>query len=120
MGIFQPVFPTVEVDQQNHKSVRASIHFRNVHGLELVQDFNPTTSHGEHLELPLAIPVNVYVKFVRQPEVGIVLGKHEDVRELPVDAHGSKSPRTIAPTRSPLTWSSLSGRTTVGSRWLLL
>jgi hypothetical protein len=30
-GILQPVFPTIEVDQQNHESMVPSMHFYNVH-----------------------------------------------------------------------------------------
>ncbi len=85
----------------------------------MVQDFGPTAYLGEHLDFPSPERM-IQEETSRQLAVGIVLGKNEDVRLIPVDAHGSTSPRINAPTRSPFIWNSLTGRTTVGSRWLFL
>src|ERR1017187_428636 len=113
----QPVLLTVEIDQQNHKSVRMLIHSTNVIRFETIQDLGPAARHLEHLDTPSRERL-IHEKAIRQLAVGIVFGKHQNVWLVSVDAHGSTSPRTSAPTRSPPTCNSLSGRTTVGSRWL--
>ena len=113
--LVQPIFPVIKIDQQDHSSLRKAIHLADMVRLEAPKDFRPSAGHREHLHSPRAS--NLQEKTVGQLAVGIVLRQHQDVR--PILIHGSRSPRTSALIRSPLTCNSFSGRTIVGSSWLL-
>ena len=111
----QPIEIAIEIDQQNHKPVRMAIHLNGVYGFKKAQDPVPPACHAKNLDVP-SQEKRILQKPNCQLAVGIVFGKHLDVRQGSVAAHGSTSPRVRASTRSPLTCSSLSGRTMVGSR----
>jgi hypothetical protein len=73
------------------------------------------TKTGYSLRSPSSTLFEIREKTVRHLTVGIVFGNHRNVRLKPIDAHGSRSPRTRAPTRSPLICKRIRILSTVGS-----
>ena len=95
----------------------ASAHLGNVGFREFITNTRPAARRRQQVDRAWIVQL-VEQESVGDVAVGLVLGQHQNVRAVLVDAHGSTSSRIRALTRSPATWTSLTGRTSVGSRWL--
>lgn len=79
----QSILLTVEIDQQNHESVRRVIHVTDMIRPELSQDLIPAACHREYVHLSNL--EKLHVKAGGQLAVGVVFRKYKDVWLILID-----------------------------------
>lgn len=117
--LIQPPGPAIEVDEQDHTSHGPPSHPSDMVLRQTPEHFPPPARNRKHLHPVECCAAQPPMKSVCYLAVRIVFRQHEYVPEMLVYAHGSRSSRIKAPTRSPATCISRNGLTCVGSKWLL-